>query len=200
MQIFVRLWLSCFYHEVLHFETLYGIMHRRILLLGCEMTFEPFQIDYQNRWSLIDLNLLDCLFMLLALVAVPFILPRQFLRSIELPEAVWNRDFVDEILVILVFEAILVQQVFLSFVFFHRIIAFLLLNWTHECRSLVLATDQEFIETPAVILVELHSYLKIEIIIFILKFFHQELQILHWRLFSIFGRLLFLIILFGQFL
>ena len=66
--------------------------------------------------------------MLLALVAVPFILPRQFLRSIKLPEAVRNCNFVNEILVILVFEAILMQQVFLSFVFFHGIIAFLLLN------------------------------------------------------------------------
>ena len=57
-----------------HVETLNGVVDWSVLLLVCNETFEPLESDDQDRWCLVDLNLLDCLFMSLALVTVPLVL------------------------------------------------------------------------------------------------------------------------------
>ena len=62
-------------HEVFHVQTFDRIVNRRVLLLICLRTLEPFQSYNQNGRRLINLDLLDSLLVLLALVAIPFVLP-----------------------------------------------------------------------------------------------------------------------------
>lgn len=59
------------------------------------MTLEPFQINYEYGWCLEYLDLLNRLFVHLALVAKPSVLVAKLLRSHELLEAVVDCDFVD---------------------------------------------------------------------------------------------------------
>jgi len=53
---------------------------------------EALEIDYEDRWHVVYLNLLHGLFVIEAAVAVPCVGLRQLLRPIELPEAVVNTD------------------------------------------------------------------------------------------------------------
>lgn len=76
------------YHEVFHVKALNRVVNRCILLLVCHVPFESLQCYNKDRRGFIDLNFLDCLLVLLALVTVPFILPTQLLRHVELPEAI----------------------------------------------------------------------------------------------------------------
>lgn len=59
------------------------------------MTFEPLQVDDENGWGFEDLDLLDSLFMFLALVAKPSILLTQFLMSEKLLETVVNGNTIN---------------------------------------------------------------------------------------------------------
>ena len=49
---------------------------------------ESLQIDDQNWWHIIHLNLLDCLFMIETTITVPSIGLRKFFWSVELPETI----------------------------------------------------------------------------------------------------------------
>lgn len=88
-------------HEVLHVQAFDWIVDWRVLLLIRHVAFEPLQGYYQDWWRLVDLDLFYCLFMLLALVAVPFVLPAQLLWRVELSEAVGYCYLVDEQVVFL---------------------------------------------------------------------------------------------------
>jgi len=60
------------------------------------VALEAFESDNEHRWQLEDLDSLNSLLMLLALVAVPLVLPAELLRSVELAEAVSDSNLVDE--------------------------------------------------------------------------------------------------------
>jgi len=83
-------------HKVLHVQILNRVVDRSILLNASVLTFEPFQGDYQNRRHFVNLYFFKCLLVLLALVTIPFVLLRQFLRPVELPKTISYRHFVDE--------------------------------------------------------------------------------------------------------
>jgi len=83
-------------HKVLHVQILNRVVDRSILLNASVLTFEPFQGDYQNRRHFVNLYFFKCLLVLLALVTIPFVLLRQFLRPVELPKTISYCHFVDE--------------------------------------------------------------------------------------------------------
>ena len=107
--------------------------------------------------------------MLLAVVAVPFILPREFFRSVKLSEAIGNGNFVNEIFVILTFKVLLQEQILLLGV--GLLGRLLLLQRAHQRRSLVLPADQQLIESPTIILVELDDNFKILIVVLLCVLF-----------------------------
>ena len=51
---------------------------------------EPFKVNNQYRWNVVDLYFLDCLFVIDTSIAVPGIGLRQLLRPVELPKTVIN--------------------------------------------------------------------------------------------------------------
>lgn len=85
-------------HKLLHVESFGREVDRRCLPLSDEMAFEPLQGDHEDFGSLEHLNLLDSLFVRLALVTVPLILTAELLRTIEQPEAVGYCHLVRKVL------------------------------------------------------------------------------------------------------
>ena len=83
-------------HKVLHVQILNRVVDRSILLNASMLTFEPFEGDYQNGRHFVNLYFFKCLLVLLALVTIPFVLLRQFLRPVELPKTISYRHFVDK--------------------------------------------------------------------------------------------------------
>ena len=76
------------YHELFHIETSRREINRSALPLSYKVAFESLESDHKDLWSLEHLNLLNSLFVGLALVTVPFVLAAQFFGTIKQSEAV----------------------------------------------------------------------------------------------------------------
>lgn len=77
------------HHEIAHIEPSHREVHPRVLL--CVVSSEPLQIDHQYRRHIKHLDLLHCLLVRNALVAVPRVCLRKILRLVKLSEAVLYR-------------------------------------------------------------------------------------------------------------
>jgi hypothetical protein len=86
-----------------------------------------------------------------------------------LSEAIGNGNFVNEIFVILTFKVLLQEQILLLGV--GLLGRLLLLQRAHQRRSLVLPADQQLIESPTIILVELDDNFKILIVVLLCVLF-----------------------------
>lgn len=93
--------------------------------------------------------------MRLTAITVPFVLPREFLRSIELTEAVGDGDAVRQIrrhILLLASQGLL---------HFENLLHVQLLQ---ECLLMVLGPVQKLVHAPALTLVELNDYLKVQLV------------------------------------
>ena len=81
-------WLVSRDYKLRHVKTIFWEIYQCILLWL--IATEPFEIDDQYRWYIIDLNLFDSLLMVNASVTVPCISLWKFLGSVELSKTVIN--------------------------------------------------------------------------------------------------------------
>jgi hypothetical protein len=147
-------------HELLHVESLDWVMYWGVLLLILHLSFEPLKSDYQYRRKFEDLDPLDRLFVLLAFVTVPLVLPAQLLRSVELSEAVSDGDFVDKELSLFGLKTLYLLDLVLHL---------LQLYGADKSLKLVLPSHKQLVETPACVSIELYNQLEIyQIILLVL--------------------------------
>lgn len=76
--------------ELRHVQAILGKIDQSVLL-GLVAT-EALQVDDEDGWHVIDLDLLDGLLMVNAPVAVPCVRLGEFLWSVKLPEAIVDAD------------------------------------------------------------------------------------------------------------
>ena len=81
-------WLVPRDYKLRHVKTIFWEIYQCILLWL--IATEPFEINDQNWWYIIDLNLFNGLLMIHASVTVPCISLRKFLGSVELSKTVIN--------------------------------------------------------------------------------------------------------------
>ncbi len=90
--------LEVAHNIVTHVKTLCRKLHVHVLL--SVIASESFEVDDQNWWDVVELNLLHGLFVLNTLVAVPGICLAEVFRLVELAEAVVYADVVSVFLLV----------------------------------------------------------------------------------------------------
>jgi len=95
-------WLLIFfemtYNIVTHVETLRRKLNVHILL--CVIASESFEVDYQNRWHVVQLDFLHSLFMLNAFITIPCVCLAEIFGLVKLSETIVNTDVVSVLLLV----------------------------------------------------------------------------------------------------
>lgn len=90
--------LEVTHNVVTHVKTLRRKLHKHVLLRV--IASESFEVDYQNRWYVVELDLLHGLLVLDTLVAVPSVCLTEIFWLVELAEAVMNANIVSIFLLV----------------------------------------------------------------------------------------------------